>query len=143
MEKALRKAIEGGWRPWDSLNHTRMEIPKEIEDCPSIECIDFIFERFGHGGKDHAMQLYSKILMDSLFWQALGKAEHWGRLHCTNCGEFVIPVRKKEDDPEYWKDCCRRKHLDYGVSDKIHYLEFMEYIWNGGDIDSFFNNLLK
>src|SRR3990167_6920478 len=65
MEKAIKKAIEGGYKlPWISARHISTIV------------------RY----KDN----YSVLFLDPLFWQALGKAEGWStyavcQLHGNEC----------------------------------------------------------
>lgn len=82
-------------------------------------------------------------LQDPAFWQALGNARGWGKLHCVNCGEFAKPVRKKESDPEYWADCCgRKRRLEYGVSWKYHALRYFETLLTSPEkIKEYWENL--
>ena len=75
----------------------------------------------GHGlTLDSGAVIYDRFLLDPLFWQCLGKAEMW---------------REKELEA---KD---------GTKYKAEYIyvwhSFIDHIAEGGDIDSFFNQLLK
>lgn len=118
METAIKKAIEGGYKCGFGLGDSYPESYKMCRD-------------------------YSAVL-DPAFWQALGKAEGWGRLHCTNCGEFARPIRKKDSDPEYWFDCCgRKRNLEYGVSYVGQWHRLIDHLAEGKDADSFFADLLS
>lgn len=63
MEKAIKKAIEGGWTP------------------NIFSATDWTVEMV------RAKQDNSKTLIDPLFWQALGKQQEWPTNVCLTCGE--------------------------------------------------------
>jgi len=131
MKEAIEKAIEGGWnKDWyfSHFNGDEVAFGDVNKDSENNPCYY----------KDK-----NAILLDPLFWQSLGKALGWGRLHCDSCGEFAKPVREKESDPEYWRDCCSKKKLDYGKSFVAHWHRFIDHIAQGGDCESFFKELLK
>lgn len=73
MEKAIKKAIEGGYR------------------CIEKNCNRF---KFADGSPDllenrieHIKANIYQTFLDPLFWQALGKSEGWGEDHlCWECG---------------------------------------------------------
>ena len=88
MAEAIKRAIKGGWADEEALVFTK----------------DRSFET--------KMRL-CVILLDNLFWQALGKAEGWGN---------------QEEFHSIWK---------------YHWHSFIDHLAEGKDIDSFFNNLLK
>lgn len=104
MEKAIKKAIEGGYV------------------CNGLRPLDLAFLTTGQKDKK-INQLISVVLLDPLFWQALGKAEGWPELkqpYQTGNGEWV-----EISWPEY----------------KMH--EFVHHINKGKDAESFFNELIK
>ena len=63
MEKAIKKAIEGGWRP--------------------SEKAQMMVSNFN---KEKTIQVGDHFCLDPLFWQALSKAEGWGNAYCKSCG---------------------------------------------------------
>lgn len=89
MEEAIKRAIEGGWKP------------KRV-------VLDQITMR------------HEEILLDPLFWQALGKAEGWKQ-------EGVISSAKMAKKPDW----------------VYQWIKFIEHLAEGKDADSFFKELLK
>ncbi len=116
MNEAIKRAIEGGWKVCS-------EVP-----------LSFRFKQFGADGfyafypteitdKGFYRLEKSTILLDPLFWQALGKAEGWKLewFKCSpNCGNKI-----RNGDWEY----------------QMH--RFLDHIIQGGNIDDFFKTLLK
>ena len=82
MEKAIKKAINGGYKG----------------------CTDAVWNE--------------STLLDPLFWQALGKAEGWGKTMTSRSG-----VRMRDIYTVYWHD-------------------FVDHLAEGKDINSFFEDLL-
>jgi hypothetical protein len=98
MEKAIKRAIEGGWKG-DQKDYST-----------AIQYVD---------------TLPYHCLLDPEFWQCLGKAEGWiERLDnidvCTDCLDKYIPI---------------------GWRKKWHSL--IDHLSSGGNIEDFFNKLLK
>lgn len=115
MEQAIKKAIEGGYNAWNSPNVVVYEESDThySENWVSIGSFDV-----------HRMEL----LLDPLFWQALGKQQGWWE----RVGKFGINLDMMvttEDNSQYgW----------------LHYWHrFIDHIAEGGDIDEFFNKLIK
>lgn len=101
MEQAIKKAIEGGWKPTKYLDYGN--------DKQMLGLEIFISK--------HAQ---SMALLDPLFWQALGKADGWKKLH-------MIDIRRgSETSQHYWLYQWHR---------------FINHLAEGKDIDSFFNEL--
>ncbi len=77
------------------------------------------------GYKTNIFYTDSDRLLDPLFWQALGKAEGWttdgktSRFSSMTFGEF---------EKRHWK---------------THWHSLIDHLAQGGDIDTFFNNLIK
>ncbi len=132
MEKAIRKAIEGGYKIEWSM--------------------------------DVAVNGYyrSHILLDPLFWQALGKAEGWDDSkpyinkfckydNCYEDVEYDVELFKSER-PEIWSEIKDGKPFDSEETTykfcsstpdwKINWLDFIRWIAEGGTVDDFFNQLL-
>ena len=102
MEQAIKKAIEGGWKPIYARGNK--------DWVANYNNITYI-------GKHH---LYDTLL-DTKFWQALGKAEGWNTID----GKTDIIYCHKEKE---WQGYMH-KFTDHIIEDK--------------DIDSFFKELLK
>ena len=110
MEKAIKKAIEGGYDNTDEF------------------------------GREFKIE---KILLDPLFWQALGKAEGWC---CDNtCDKGHIPLGMLEDGDVEWGGCS--KCVTGGVyvphDWRTYWHSFIDHLASGGEINKFFNELLK
>jgi len=121
MENAIKKSIEGGYS-WEQRKNA----------------LDTI-------------KATSDILLDPLFWQALGKQQGWGRdyfheddgktywdfdYHCPLCG--AIETNTEDGCPE---DC--RYDVAEIISWQYEWHNFIDHIAQGGNIDEFFNNLIK
>lgn len=102
MEKAIKRALEGGW----SARYTHS------------------FYQFNDPQTKNRKVPITSILLDKLFWQALGKVEGWDE-GCVNDEEYKLT---KYSQVWMWKH-------------KWHQL--IDHIAEGKDIDSFFNGLLK
>lgn len=102
MKDAINKAIEGGFHNVKIFNRylPASNIKKQIKESGFI----------------HA------ILLDPLFWQALGKAEGWKK-----CTMYSFSTGKVYSEHE-WQFNMHR---------------FIDHIIAGGTVDDFFNNLLK
>ncbi len=102
METAIKKAIEGGWKPikdWHFVDETMFDIP------------NIIWTR-------------EIVLLDPLFWQALGKAEGWQE-------RFVSPKVS-----EHYKN-------DSGYAEwQYHWHRFIDHMVEGKSVDEFFEKLL-
>ncbi len=141
METAIKKAIEGGY--------DYVGLSREWKDC--ILKNTEVYEKYGHTiakaryisnedkkeyGSDRRIDTknYYDILLDPLFWQALGKAEGWVVTICWFCGK-ECEIAFSEDS-----DCCNEK-----VSDEWEYRwhSFIDHLAAGKDINSFFDNLIK
>lgn len=108
METAIRKAIEGGYK--DNLS----SLPIRFEKT-------YVFWGEANSESEVAMMYFCDILLDPLFWQALGKAEGWNSYILDEKDEGkIVP-------PNEWK---------------IKQFEFIDHIQQGKDIDSFFKDLL-
>lgn len=134
MEKAIKKAIEGGYsRSGVIKNFT----PQNREFA----------ER-------SLLQDYKICLLDPLFWQALGKAEGWKdwffSYYRANTGreEFNgrwIAVDSFGEIPKELQTVkgMWRQHPQESPDWKYHWHSFIDYLAEGKDAESFFNELLK
>ena len=102
MENAIKKAIEGGYRSSEFPNYRSRTAILSYRD-------------YEKGGAYSIEQMkWSDILLDPLFWQALGNNQGWG-----------FYEEKIEEDE--WRD-------------KWH--NFIDHLAEGKSINSFFENLL-
>ena len=99
MEKAIKKAIEGGYE----RKNGSFSLPMKLND-------EFDIWEYDN----------NTILLDPLFWQALGKTEGWdeNETHWQG-GDFV------------------------GKQSIFEWHNFIDHIAQGKEIDEFFNKLLK
>jgi len=115
MEKAIQKAIEGGY--------------KGLEWTEDIRCVEqnkaYLGYIWGHSkdGEAHGRPACD-IIFDPLFWQSLGKACGWNEKETKNVWHtglhgVVIP------ESRYRWHC------------------FIDHLAEGKDAGSFFNSLLK
>lgn len=111
MEEAIKKAREGGYSPM---------LYEQSDSHYSYQWIDL-------GGFDG---IKSEILLDPLFWEALGKTEGWSYVN--------IPAAFEEGDPD-------DVFLDWTpeLAWRVNWHAFVEHLSHRKDIDSFFNELLK
>lgn len=113
MEEAITRAIEGGWKP----------IPKWIEVKYINDEVVFVLSR-NTNGYDHFNLSYKEVVVDPLFWQALGKSLGW------------------EGSKFYPYDETRRRGEMMSEA-KWYSRCFWNHLWEGKDIDSFFTSLLS
>lgn len=112
MEKAIQKAIEGGYKFHFFTGEAIQKFP------------DGTF----------APALFSKELLDPEFWKCLGKVLGWEKHHClSGCGCEDEPV------PGHEGSCAWSGTGDW--QDKWH--DFIDHLSDGGNVDDFFNNLIK
>lgn len=138
MEKAIQKAIVGGFHPGSHFN--------------GISGDDVCFE----DADTYYLNKY-KMLMLPNFWQSLGKAEGWSKEICVYDGSKEVKSGKDVNTPngpgEYYSNCAvcgadwmSKEEFEEGnaISGWLyHWHKFIDHIAEGKDIDSFFNNLLK
>ena len=102
MENIIKKAIEGGWKPWNYSFGTESErSTKEIVEVQEWEgnqkMVNIWHEKTGSDTGTKTVLAYEIIVCDPLFFQALGKACGW-KTKMGHCG-------KDADDYED-KPCC-------------------------------------
>lgn len=123
MEKAIYKAIDGGWKP---------EGVKELTPYGVMDKYD------GGWGKN-----FYVILLDPTFWQCLGKAEGWEQLICGRCGGDLTRETSALNGSRL---CINSDCWDTGLSvesARYHCKSLIDNLFDGGNVDDFFNNLLK
>jgi hypothetical protein len=100
MNEAIKKAIEGGYKDPRLKRDDTIRNPERAANN-----VWYSSEAF--------------VMLDPLFWQALGKAMGW------ESKVFICPGHKKE---EMWF---------------YHWHRFIDHLAEGKDADSFFKELLK
>ena len=109
MEEAIERAIEGGWRRGE--RHVFIGISQfDVHDDPEA------------------------IILDPLFWQALGKADGW-RYRCEGCGSEIYL-------DQFVCDQCEQK-MTYKAGWYHYWHQLIDHLSENKPIDDFFNNLLK
>lgn len=122
-QEAIKQAIEGGWQAYQ-LEYKNNEVQIDTERV-LIYSHDRLVKDFS----------YEKILLDPLFWQALGKARGWKEEKCMDESDFpnasdgfklilkeiIIPVREYD-----WK---------------YNAIRYFETRLSSGDLKSFWENL--
>lgn len=108
MKEAIQKAIEGGYKLPNDTDYSASYV--KIKNVRG-RTTDFVFGQFG--SQCLGTIPTADILLDPLFWQALGKAMGW---------EF------RSDHKEPWKKEWHR---------------FIDHLAEGKDVESFFKDLLK
>lgn len=121
METAIKKAIEGGWGGG-------LKSDVVIEFFDKTKTVGFHYPGTFNGVE---MSIYD-LLLQPLFWQALGKAEGWrndnSKCNCRpyeGLHEWECPLNAGRND---WKD---------------NWHNFIDHLAQGKDIDSFFDDLLQ
>ncbi len=125
MEQAIKKAIEGGWKPFTD---DKVKKRFELEEHYAIFYDSVNVRRYA----------FSDMFINPKFWQALGKNMNWRScykhrmtneniLRCSICG------RKPHVDP-----LCSNIYDEW--KDKWH--SFIDHLASGKDAESFFKSLL-
>lgn len=137
MEQAIKKAIEGGYQ-YTGGSFIKNPVKTYIECGFIIQKGQPTSDGWDGGTARHKISniVFETLLLDPLFWQALGKQQGWN-FHCEVCGW----EKEKNDNHWYCKQCERMETFNIGWLH--HWHSFIDHIANGGDIDDFFNNLLK
>lgn len=126
MEKALQKAVEGGWNYYGNANMTP---PKKVFG-PEKEWLGMT-----QTGKMHK----SAILLDPTFWQALmigtGHDVKNGTMRCKNYNPKYS---------EFGEKGCPADKCEYAgyINWKDEWHRFIDHLASGGIPETFFNNLL-
>ncbi|KKN71723.1 hypothetical protein LCGC14_0417890 [marine sediment metagenome] len=94
IEQAIEKAIEGGWKP---KVHRHYSLSQE---------------------KDYRDMWEAYTLLDTSFWQSLGKAMGWGK---TGLGQY-----KKFNSDYQWQH---------------HWHSLIDFLSDGGSIEDYFKSL--
>ena len=122
LEQAIEKAIDGGYQP----------IMYESSDSHYSDIWIFI------GGFDYCIP---EIVLDPLFWQALGKSEGWEKSTTT------FTVKKQEISDCSGRSYVREKHTVTRPVRNAHNIwlkkwhRFIDHLAEGKTIDSYFETL--
>lgn len=114
MEKAIQKAIEGGYEPFNSIR---------LVSVDKIEQTDFQTLTLYHQGTNasRASITIHRVLLDPEFWICLGNQLD---------KEFVESQMPDFVSFDKWDS-------------KLYHHRFIDHIWEGKSADEFFKNLLK
>ena len=117
MKQAIEKAIEGGYEPFKTF---------KMEEARDVEFIGDDMSVYVPRFTNVAHASINRILLDPLFWQALGKAMGW----------------EDGDSRAYWtrEDSHKVVLLDRWQNE-MH--SFIDHLASNGNADDFFNELLK
>ncbi len=141
MEKAIKRAIEGGYRTNPDMGADFVEISDRGIDS---------YVTMGTSRIHCTGTPARHLLLDPLFWQALGKAEGWNENWYF--GWFVKREhggawewREKNDENVFWGGMPNEMPNIVLIKDSWDYQMhcFIDHLIEGKDIDSYFNNLLK
>ncbi len=127
MEKAIKIAIENGWKP--------LLAPFGGDDRVVIdEEVIRVYEYFVEVDKFNLYQ----TLLDPLFWQALGKGLGWSidPEYCTSGCGCAYP----NGDGSHEFDCVWKRDMNWWGQ---YWHEFIDHLAEGKDINSFFNDLTQ
>ena|ERR1041384_4791582 len=95
---------------------------------------------FDDGDYDIASKsaLANAIVLDPLFWQALGRVLGWHRILCYGCKEPLA----NSDDEEALKACNAGEDMNMEEW-KYYAMHYFDLVLIGGDTESFWQSLLK
>lgn len=127
MEKAIKKAIEGGWKKhfyFSHFNDNEVALGDNRKDSENNPC--FYIDKH-------------QILLDPLFWQALGKINPKKCWACNGTGYFLPDTFNQETDRECG-NCNKTGLQERNWEEDWH--DFIDHLIEGKNIDDFFNNLL-
>lgn len=113
MDKAINRAIEGGWKGYIHFTAHREET----------------LERWLAMDLDND---FKEIVLDPLFWQALGKAEGWGTFTGRDRIDFI-----DDDNFKHYHHECKGRMWHY------YWTCFIDHLAEQRPVDAFFNNLLS
>ena len=132
MENIIKKAIEGGWKPWNYSFGTESErSTKEIVEVQEWEgnqkMVNIWHEKTGSDTGTKTVLAYEIIVCDPLFWQSLGKAMGWeetSHLESPYCWYYKGIYRRNLWGAE-WEYNQHRfiDHLTEGWDKAVAYLE--------------------
>lgn len=125
MNKALKRAIEGGWQ-------NPVHLVSEMDKNGKVVILS------GYPEKVAVVWTTPDIIFDQFFWQALGKAEGWAvsdeAYLCDYCGVIGVGTWNHMND-------CKIK--DRKISFKAYWHRFIDHLAEGKDVEIFFKQLLS
>lgn len=123
MEQAIKKAIEGGY---GNSQSQKLQYYDEEKNGAWFTWFD------GEDVTEETLVPFSFLLLDPLFWQALGKADGWKDVYIGQ-PKYVKGALYGQSvtGNEVWQEWL------------YHWHRFIDHLAQGGDVDEFFNNLLK
>lgn len=126
MKNAIEKALEGGYDPF---GHAKKwgGYGKRIDPHYNAGLGWLIWGTDEAGVETYDVVHQGELLNSPLFWQALGKAMGWGRIKYRQSTPRCIRMMSKPT-PNRWKKEWHR---------------FIDHLVAGGDVEGFFNELLK
>ncbi len=161
ISETIQKAIEGGW---EGLGKNKRKIQYALNHIELDE--QRVVFSYGDYDQDDSYITFSEILLDPLFWQSLGKAMGWRDWfysyyvvgshrpedekmiekrhkkygYCLQCG-YWQKVESFEDIPEKLKEVkgAWRQHPLPAPEYLYYWHQFSDYLAEGKDIESFFN----
>jgi len=116
-KKAIEKAIEGGW--------AKSEFP--IEEIKVFGSVAIVTRRMSAHSTVDTRAVLSDVALDASFWESLGKALGW-------------PEKEVLYDIDPWDGST---HIHEQPRYIINAHRLIQLAWQGGDINSFWDGLLK
>ena len=116
METAIKKAIEGGWN--DRLYRVDT-------------------------GNDKVWTHHSSLLLDPLFWQALGKSMGWKTYTWTSWKGWDDHSIEYPTDDQSYNPPSENAYCQRHITPILHWHRFIDHLASGQSADSFFEELLS
>jgi len=119
IEQTIQKAIEGGYKL-------------------SGENSAYYFE----GIKDKPFVNIDSVLLDPLFWQALGKSLKWNVNIDDDYGWCDESELIEKRNPRWFADCKKHhNYMPYRSEEVVYWHKFIDHLSDGGTIESYFEQL--
>lgn len=141
MEEAVKRAIEGGW---DNPIQSVLDMGNEVDNISvvddNITVVLWIKNKKESGvptnelNQTTARRNIYKVLLDPLFWQAIGKAEEWVGYECPISEEHHFMTTEA---------LCSECKSELQTKELYYWHRFIDHIAEGNDLDSFFKQLLS
>lgn len=131
-DKAIEKAIEGGW-----IEHLNYERPyfEEREKPEGFKSDVLIWGTRPDGKREFTQYYYPEIALDPIFWQALGKSCGWQKQPYLCPGCQTIGTREGNH-----MNACPHKYRRGDWREEA--LEFYDLILTGGDTTAYWEEIL-
>jgi len=121
------------------MTHIEQAIREAIDDGYDLKIgLYGEYIRFSHDGSRVDVLVYQEILLDLLFWRALGKAREWEDTM------FPVEYQKTNGDrePLYWKGENGHQYTPHVEGWRFHWHRFIDHLAEAKDAESFFADLL-